>query len=48
MVRGRCLEGLESVCIVSGLSLEGVWKVIGSFLDQVDLASTILQVGPQT
>ena len=31
------MEGLESVCIVSGLSLEGVWKVIGSFLGQVEI-----------
>ena len=31
----RCLEGLESGCMVSGRSLEGVWKVIGTFLDGV-------------
>ena len=31
------MEGLESVCMVSEMSLEGVWKVIGSFLDQLEI-----------
>jgi len=33
------LEGLESVCMVSERSLEGVWKVFGSFLDQLEIQS---------
>ena len=33
------MEGLESVCMVSERSLEGVWKVIGSFLDQLEIQS---------
>ena len=31
------MEGLESVWKVSERSLEGVWKVIGSFLDQLEI-----------
>ena len=52
------MEGLESVCVVSGRSLEGVWNESGGLLDVFliklkfnlnrILASTILQVGPQT
>ena len=33
------MEGLESVCMVSERSLEAVWKVIGSFLDQLEIRS---------
>ena len=33
------MEGLESVWKVSERSLEGVWKIIGSFLDQLEIQS---------
>ena len=33
------MEGLESVWKVSERSLEGVWMVIGSFLDQLEIQS---------
>ena len=33
------MEGVESVFMVSGRCLEGVWKVIGSFLDQLEIQS---------
>ena len=35
------MEGLDSVWKLSGMSLEGVWKVIGSFLDQVEIQSKL-------
>ena len=33
-VPGRCLKGLGCFSMISGMCLEGVWNVIGSFLDQ--------------